>query len=244
MQWPDLRNRLLRHIATFLKPNALLFLSINEIASIDCDDSLPFVKEHVGTVYFLRKINNTEKKASSTSILKPVKRDYKPVILPQSQTKSHVLITRQQKVDKKEENTQIQQIDTIPQLYAKIQNDITYKNYPHALTLIQAYPFRVENTEFKYYFLGLVKKAQGNTTTAYELFQKATYTVPLFWPGYFQQLTLTPSLLSPKEKEKLISTCKNYLKQYIQNQETCYNFIMEQFSPEYFLTLCDSLDKK
>ncbi len=52
----DLQRRILNNIAVSIKKGGLLFLSVNETASVFCNGSIPYKKEHYGDVYFLRRI--------------------------------------------------------------------------------------------------------------------------------------------------------------------------------------------
>ena len=53
----------LRKMYEALKPGGLLFLSVNEIASLDDFEGIPFVKEHDGVVYYLKKLTPAEYEA-------------------------------------------------------------------------------------------------------------------------------------------------------------------------------------
>lgn len=234
----ETRKEVLIKLAGAMKENALLFLSINEIASVECDMDMPFVKENCGPVYYLRKVGLEEKK-----------RLYEAKI-HHGHTEPQLTRTIPHKAKKtdsfchehKNANpvNAMQKQCTMTELYKDLKAAISLKDFDHARELISRHKFKTTEMEHELFMKGMIFEAQGNNDEALDCYQRASIANPKFWPASYNLGTLSKKLGNSKNMKKAFLSCSKALKCYIQNQEICYNDILDSFNPDYFLELCDS----
>ena len=94
--------------------------------------------------------------------------------------------------------------------------------------------------EYRWYLEGLMALAQADRSAAHEKFSRAATLNGKFWPALFQEGLAYRDDGDGRNAQKAFLSCARALDSYIQRQESCYNFLMEQFSPDYFLELCNS----
>jgi len=92
--------------------------------------------------------------------------------------------------------------------------------------------------EYKFYYSAVISKEEGKNGEAAELFLKASLLNSTFWPAFLQLGLIYEKQGNEKKALKAFSECAEILEKYIEAQKTCYNFLVESFSPSYFYTLC------
>ncbi len=261
---PESRTQILQRLAKALKEDGLLFLSINEISGIETKNSLPFKKEHTCRVYFLRKsscpkeepqhakTSRTEQKNTKASISAAQKQKY----LALSKNKASVPLTNtsvsqtvQSPEDSRPLNRQTETVSTdyteldLKTLYNEVQENVDKKHFDQAKTIIGSRRFRAHEMEYKYYLTALVHLGENKQQTACQDLNNAVILNKYFWPALYALAWTQRDLNNKKESRTAFSLCATALKQYIQNGSSCYNFITQEFSPEYFLMMCNNYAK-
>jgi chemotaxis protein methyltransferase CheR len=225
----DMRNRIFSRIARFIKPGGLLFFSMNEIAGVSAAGSgVPLVKEHCGSVYYFRK-----RDTDSPPVPKKITRHgadrknnpEKKVPVPVSLRKPVTERLSEKKISVYEAGSHI--------IEALNSRDIVCSR-----RLLETSERSPSDLEYWLYYEGLVLKEEGNRIQAVSLFLKASLLNPAFWPAFLQLGLLYEEQGNEKEAVKAFSRCAKILEKYIEQQESCYNFLVESFSPSYFHTLC------
>ncbi len=236
----ELRNKIIMNLSSALKEGGILLLSINEIASIECLNEFPLTKEHFGSVYYFRKTTNKNKTTLEKKVYTPpplpktseIKTEYKKVLKItnnlKSQTSSLKQITSQKELEA---------------LYKDIQKALEKKDTILAENLLNSYTFRAEQKEFNHYFRALIYKEKSQVDKALKEFSKAGFSSIDFWIAHFESAILYKQIGKIEESKKEFLKCINKLKIYEKNKKLCYNFLIEQFSTEYFLTLCENILK-
>ncbi len=239
----ETRKAVLIKMAKAMKVNALLFLSINEIASIECDADMPFVKENCGSVYYLRKVSLEEKlnppKRKLCREIPLQKKDY-DIDLSACQKNAHDIKARHiPDSTLSRSHAESEKQCTILELYHELKKAITLNQTEHARELISSHKFKPLEMEHELYMKGLVCEAEGDIHKALDCFQRAEILNPKFWPASYSMGMLYKNIEDSKNMKKAFISCSNALKTYIQNHEICYNDIVDSFSPDYFLELCE-----
>ena len=286
----ELRKKIIRTLAGTLKNNGLLFLSVNEIASVECEDDVPLVKEHSGSVYYFRKVDLKTKKLMTAK--KPAQKEEKPKVhdkgrenfnrrmneiekdalihssarktisssLPEDSSATYTSSAAKNFTSVKSSETQTKVSRTgasktsvtqnkgeLPQdikdIYSRVLSVIDTGNMEKAEAELKAHNFRPEQTEHKLYMEALISNGRGKNRESASLLEKAFLLNPNFWPASFQLGMLQVRMGLKKEGKKTLSSCIKSLKDYIKEEKICYNAIVEQFSPAYFLTLCENYVK-
>ena len=231
----ETRKAVLIKMAKAMKMHALLFLSVNEIASIECDSDMPFVKENCGSVYYLRKVNIKEKEKHTAKLtsrpVKPEKRETKKDAGLIQRTYTPFL----QSSDDEALGDQC----TISELYRTLKDALCSKEKDEAEKIISSHKFKAVEKEHEFYMKGIVYEARGNTSQALDSFQRACILNPKFWPASYSLAMLYKKNGDEKNMKKTFISCSKALESYIKNKEICYNEIVDSFSPDYFLELCE-----
>ncbi len=242
----ETRHKIILKLSSALKKNGLLFLSINEVAGVECADDIPLIKEHSGTIYYFRKVSLKEKKEKkkpkvnippiqfedkdrtenktdkkivreSFKTIKPVKKTYQ---------KEQIILSKQSSPDLKK---------LVKDVNVYIDNNNTSK----ALELVENYHFRPENLEYRFYLEGLIALEDEKENIAEDFFQRASFVNPKFWPALFQLALAQHRSNNIKSSVASFKSCAMVLKEYIKGHKDDYNFLMESFSSTYFLQLCE-----
>ncbi|MBO4321063.1 MAG: hypothetical protein J5857_11420 [Treponema sp.] len=230
----DTRKAVLMKMARAMKMHSLLFLSINEIASVECDIDLPFIKENTGPVFYLKKVSHEEKlnAARVREHIITLKKPSNHVL--NSAPKSRTVI----EIPRSREKSQPQ--CSIPELYKELKASVNSRDIEHAKELLSSYKFKPVEMEHELYIKGLIYEAEGKSKEALDSYQRASILNPKFWPATYSLAILYKKQGNTKNMKKAFLSCTNALKTYIQNHEICYNDIVDSFSPDYFLELCES----
>lgn len=126
----------------------------------------------------------------------------------------------------------------IENLAHNIFSDLDNKKILEAKKKIVDYKFRPENLEYKAYFNGLIAETENDDKNAVQQFSIANIYEPNFWPAYFKLGLIYEKKGNRKESKKVFSTCAKILENYINENNFHYNFLIEHFSPAYFLDVC------
>lgn len=237
----ETRKAVLIKMARALKNHGLLFLSVNEIASVDCEDDMPFVKENDGSVYYLKKVSMEEKqkireerlnkKEVTASRLKEMPPNKRSQARPSGKTPLESL---------SDKGTSEERQCSIPEFYKKIRAEISSGKTESARKMLESHTFRPLEMEHEQYIKGLIFEAEENDAAALDCFLRSSILNPKFWPASYSLGMAYKKLGNDKNMEKAFISCSNALKSYIQNQEICYNEVVDSFSPDYFLELCQT----
>lgn len=262
---PETRKKVIRKIASYLTPGGYLFLSVNDIAGTDCDMDVPLIKMHVGNIYYFKKVDMKTKAEMLKSVTKravPARisiqnnlRKTNP-LAGTATTQNRIAATalrstadttprriavtppQQLKANEPLKNTSpVQHLD-IEKLAHNIFSDLNDKKIEEAKKKIFEYKFRPENLEYKAYLNGLVAETENDDKNAAQQFSIANIYEPNFWPAYFKLGLIYEKKGNRKESKKVFSTCAKILENYINGNSFHYNFLIEHFSPAYFLDVC------
>jgi len=127
---------------------------------------------------------------------------------------------------------------TVRRLGEQILSAIDRRDLKQARSLLESCSCVPSELEYRYYYSALILKEEGSYDEAAALFFKASLLVPEFWPASLQLGLLYEERGKRKNAEKAFSGCAKVLEKYIEQQKTCYNFLVASFSPSYFYTLC------
>ncbi len=240
-----LRKEILARIAGILKEGGYLFLSINEIASIDCNDDLPLVKESTGTLYYLRKCSDKKGHVvPERSVFKqetaaiPIHRE-QPLPIEKPVQKNSI----PEKPTPKVPPTLIQPpLASGPAaqevFYREIKKTLDRKDIAGAKEMLAARFFPPHEYEFKYYVTALIAMEEHDTQSALDFFTKAAILNRNFWPALFHMALLQKDLGKMPESLKTFHSCESAISSYIDSGNTSYEFLTEGFCADYFLCLC------
>ena len=215
----ETRKDVIRKMCRALKNGGLLFISVNEIAGINCDQSIPLIKDHWESIYFFRKVSDDEKKdfvrkrcanynsinVSERSFPQPVFGDF------------HA-----------------------DELYKKIKEKISEGNVNEAHKILSTASYRPDSAYLILYFNGLIEMERNNLDEAEKFFTKSSIMNADFWPALFKLGMSERKNNKLKPSMKTFSKCSELLKVYAKEQKMCYNFLMDSFSEDYFLKICES----
>lgn len=250
----ETRRKVVRRIADYLSPGGYLFLSVNDIAGTDCDIDVPLVKMHVGNIYYFKKVDMETK----AELLKSVTRRPVPTRLSTQNTlrKSGTLANISARRINRTTGVSLQQSRTpqkseplkntpppsqqpnIEDLTHNIFSDLNNKKIEEAKKKVVNYKFRPENLEYRAYLNGLIAEMENDDKNAAQQFSIANIHEPNFWPAYFKLGLIYEKKGNRKESQKIFSTCAKILENYINENNFQYNFLIEHFSPTYFLDVC------
>lgn len=218
----ETRNEVIKKMCRALKKGGLLFISVNEIASVNCDESIPLVKDHWETIYFLRKISDEEKKEF---LIKKTLRP-KPANAANSGLKETQAVSTGNL--------------TIEELYKKIKEKIDEGKTDDARKILSTANYRPDSADLILYLTGLIEMKRNNLDGAEKFFIKSSIINPEFWPAFFQLGMLGKENGNQKMSRDNFSKCSKVLKDYAKKKKMCYTFLMDSFSEDYFLKSCET----
>ncbi len=218
----ETRNDVIKKMCRALKKGGLLFISVNEIASVNCDESIPLIKDHWDTVYFLRKVSDEEKKEFlRKKTLRPKPSDETNSEAAETQTTSSGNLT-------------------IDALYKKIKEKIDEGKADEARKILSTANYRPDSADLILYLSGIIEMKKNNLDDAEKFFMKSSIINPDFWPAFFQLGMLGRKNGKQKMSRDNFSKCSKVLKDYAKKKKMCYTFLMDSFSEDYFLKSCES----
>jgi len=250
--------KVLQKISKALKPGGLLFLSINEIAAVECPDSLPLVKEHFQTVYYMRKVTPEEKAQATAARRRPVPQPVNPSLafqkaaelLPVSTSEVPAVKATSARSLSAASATSVSSVASVtsaaPQvsveeLWNQVHQLIERREFADALYLVNTYHFKPTQLEYQNYYLGMIAIHDGRSFQAGEYFFRATAANPKFWPALFQRGMVCQKLQNMKGASESFQKCKSLLESSTSADNKKYEFLTEGFNSAYFLNLCESL---
>lgn len=247
----DTRQSILRKMEKKLKEGGIILFSMNEIASIICPQSSRLVKDHYGHVYYFRKLKSFENKdsvieeiknkpntQSSDKEKKTINNSNKSSSTPSALVSGTVKESISNNMQKIFNLTKEELQKSIEEMSKRFFKAINEGHYSDAEEILDNYTFRAENSEYKLYFQGLLALEQEKQESARDLFKKSALLNPAFWPALFQTGILFEKEGNKKDMTKYLSLCHKAIEDYIKEEKVCYNFIVEEFNPSYFLNLC------
>ena len=92
--------------------------------------------------------------------------------------------------------------------------------------------------ELVYYLHGYMEMLSGNTEQASRQFQKALLLNNSFWLARFHLARLL-ARESPGPARNEFLLCRKYIEHYMENNSCYLQFLLEDFNPGYFKTVCD-----
>ncbi len=259
---PEVRKRILNKLAKSLKEDGIVILSINEVGNID-KNGIPFEKQHSDTVYYLRKGTKTEEKKKSVPLI-PLEQSIPPC--PKSSTITELVNNGKKagtgtytasgiskspiaglgkvpsdmpKSPKKAQSACENKLG-IKELYEKIDCLINKHDCGAARNILQEKVFKPHEMEFKYFFSSHIYMAENADAKALEELEKAVMLNACFWPARYRLAVLQHKQGEKKESLKNFEACKKSIMQYRQEAQKEYDFLLGQFSPEYFEMLCSN----
>lgn len=273
------RNQIMRRISSVLKKNGLLFLSVNEVAGVECSSDIPLLKENAGNVYFFRKVDAEEKKlymertrpasvegscavraqgfnagrkaAAVPEPRSPGERDFsgirqvraEHVIMPSAQDDAPdgISLGAPAVTEPESGSAGHEALAGIEGLFSQAFSILGTEDSSDRLqALVGSFRFLPQQSEFKLYLQALAALERGDSQSAVRFFEKSLYANPGLWPAKFRLGTLYAKSGRKHDAEKTMRECANLLKDYLKQDKICYNFMVEQFSPAYFLALCEN----
>lgn len=227
---PELRHEILKNMTSMLKPDGLLFISVNEIPSVKINGKLSehLKKEHEERVYYFKKTEKTEKteKPESVKKLTPCSGSSEKLQPQQSSQPSQQQWLVKAKIE----------------AYSKdFFESLNSGKYEETQEFLDNWPFGLTDRELLFYFRGLLQRNRNSIQQARDNFYKATILNPEFWPALFQTALLTKADGHRAEAAELFKNCAKVIKKYVEGNNLCYNQIIEDFTPEYILELCRNM---
>ncbi len=238
--------QVLQKVSRALKPGGLLFLSINEIASIECPDSLPLMKDHFQSVYFMRKVDPAQKRSLAATRRRSMEQSTAVRIQPDNQVAELEelpagIVAAKKRLETISDSSTVQSVE---ELWVDVQQHIKDRQFQEARTAVTAFRFKATQLEFRHYYLGMIALSENSLQDAHDSFFRSAVANPRFWPAQFQLGMTCQRMQNAKGAEDALQRCVNLLKNPELFESTQYAFLLENFSPAYFLNLCNSLLRK
>jgi chemotaxis protein methyltransferase CheR len=241
------QNRIISRLSRCIRPGGYLFFSMNEIAGIDVSGScIPLIKEHCGSVYFFRKVDADTLAACRKSRSVSVQETPVSCRPQRKKTEQHTPSVHASPAVNPKIPDATSRAEAVPvrspgeQILAAVDRH----DLRSARNMIAACSYGPAELEYRFYYSAVVSKEEGKTDEAAGLFLKASLLNHSFWPALLQLGLLYKEQGKEKDAVKAFSGCAKVLEKYIERQETCYNFLVESFSPSYFYTLCTDYVEK
>lgn len=251
----------LKKMYNALKPGGLLFLSINEIAGLDDFDGIPFVKDHDGAVYFLKKLSPAEyenyQKNNSRSFRDATA---KKVAAQRSASEKETASRRQQPaITKTPVPSPVKPVSTLAQPAAnaftqakpdsnnalekmahRFLDQVSVGNYETAKTLIEEHPFNPQNLEYKFFLYGRLYNHSGDQAKEQSILNKSVIINPKFWPGWFSLGMLYKNTGQNSKVVEAFTKARDLLRTAASENRMEPDFIVESFDLSYFINLADN----
>ena len=233
------RTKILKKIEGLLKPDGLLFFSMNEIAGIEEAQDINLVKENYQGTYFFRKSSSKapsiqqKKQASSITI------QVKPIAAKEEPRK--ISLTEITSKELKEEK---ESFADVKKAFFNISSFIDRQDLDGAEKYLSSLSFKASDLSYRFYFEGLIYRFRHQKEKAIQSFLKSSLANPDLWPALFQLGLLYKDTKKTADMERTFEKCAKILEQHIKEEKACYNFLVESFSPSYFYNLCKSYIKK
>jgi len=230
----DTRSAISKNVCSALNDNGYLFFSMNEIGCLD-ETIIPksMYKTNLDTVYFfikgknpdVKKIEAKTDKTNKTSLEKRIAQ-----IKEKTENASSI---------KKEEKSVLQKTEINRQQYFnKVSSEINAQNFESAKKIAEE--LKASDIKSFYYFLqGYIEYHADNKEIAEKLFSTSEIFQTDFWPTSFYHGMVLKDI-GKKEKANLcLKKCMELLDGGINNPKN--EFTLDDFSPKYIYSLCESM---
>lgn len=259
------RNKVIEKMEQALRPGGILMLSVNEIAGVEAEENSLLYKEHEGRVFYFRKARNLEEKnhlskRNMTRILVDEKnsnenqkkdfdfnRDYRNrqtdetahislnsfeerITVVKNETAGRGCESRTEKILVTNENIKDKICPVLDLIFSL---DIT-----SAKKKLDSLIFRPERQEYFYFAKGLIAEKEDCIQEAKMLYEKAGILNTSIWPATFNLANLHQKTGEKKQALRTFEKCLSQIEKYIEDKQNTFDFLIESFSPEYFLELC------
>ena len=124
------------------------------------------------------------------------------------------------------------------EVFLEVNHCLSQGNYAKAYELLENYHPNYSEKFYKEYFLALTYKADMNYDEAIRHFSVAETICPNFWLAYFNHGLLLKEQKKESAAMRCFEKCMTYIESYIDSKNTSFDFLSEEFSAEYFYSLC------
>ncbi|MCR5218510.1 CheR family methyltransferase [Treponema sp.] len=216
---PELRLEILSNMASMLKPGGILFISINEIPSVNLfnNNKIELKKVHEDNVYFFKKTEDKVIKAEDDLNFK----------LNQ--------LYEKEKSRQAEESSYEKILESYSRRFFK---SLAKSDYKDCQEILKEWPLGLRKREFYFYFQGIFYRNGKNCSLAKNCFYKASVLNENFWPALYQQGLLEDSEGKKEEACRILKKCSIILNKYVEDRNICYNLVMEDLAPQDILKNC------
>ncbi len=236
----EVRRKILTKMAKSLKEDGILLLSINEVGNID-RKGIPFEKLHTDTVYYLKKSSlRTEKKASPSApcperpkIILPAK----SVPAPRTPLPANGSTTAD--ASTKKSRASAPNSESIQEFYVRLNKLIENDELEAARKILSEKNFMPHEMEFKYFFSALIYADEEDESNAKEHLEKAMMLNKAFWPASYRLAVMQYKNGETEKAKASFEECGRTISEYVEAGKKDYDFLTEQFCPEYFKVLCE-----
>ena len=242
----NLRKEILAKIAQKLVPGGILFLSVGEICCMG-QDLIPSTleKQNFGKVYYYVKTGEGDPLLKSMLVEKTQNSQENFEVLKSLYNKKI-----EEKIEKEtsEETKNIKKVEEIIpvqgenrkpfEVFLEVNHCLSQGNYAKAYELLENYHPNYSEKFYKEYFLALTYKADMNYDEAIRHFSVAETICPNFWLAYFNHGLLLKEQKKESAAMRCFEKCMTYIESYIDSKNTSFDFLSEEFSAEYFYSLC------
>ena len=240
------RRSVVQKLTHRIKTNGLLFLSINEVGSID-NSVIPhsLSKINSGMVYyFIKNYKNgkslVEVISEERNLQQRIKNQKKQVIHHPVE-KPKVQKTSEEK--KKKTILEEKQIELdIKLIYESVCTQINEGNFEKARSIAKNIP-GTDLQKYSFFMQGYVEYQADNRAVAGTFFASAENVSPDFWPAYFYHGMVLRDLGQKEHASGCFSKCKTILSDFENRKGKTsipYDFTLDSFSPSYIYSLCDT----
>lgn len=243
------RSFVTRKLTGRLKPEGLLFFSMNEVGSID-EHIIPknICKTNSGPVYYFVKENPAKKSIETAAAANKV--------LTAGESRRRTEAYRQEvkkiKIQKfSEHNEKVRKakaaLDAVEKtenkpvvaFYESICQEINKGDFDKARAISRSHSAYVfEDKKFSYFMQGYVEYHAENKLEAEHFFAVTEGISPDFWPALFYRGMVLRDLGRTALARSCFSKCKKLISDY--GSELPYAFTLDEFSPAYISSVCES----
>ncbi|MCQ2248062.1 MAG: hypothetical protein MJZ50_03540 [Treponema sp.] len=231
----DSRKKILKAMWSILKDSGYIFLSISEIAGIDCPEL--FQKVSYKDVYALKKIPRfaSESKRNAVDVTEEKKLSGEEQSLIQQAAEQTRATMKQDSENAPVFRREI--YDFVDRINALLDKGW----YDDCIKLIDGFTFHGHEAEFGLFYRGFIHYRKEEYDKADEYFAKANLLNGKFWPSVLMRGYSSWKTGRIKEATALFYAGIDLLKESANNRKLWYNFMAKEFSTEYFIELCEKM---
>lgn len=238
---PELSTQILKKVWNILKPDGIVILSINEIASFSLDEY--YEKTKSGSVYYLKKKQSKlqtamERQLEQKEADAEIQASKVQFLKENAEAAPPVQEIQQPKDAEYHEKADISTgYESMKKSYSRIYMLLDSCQYGRVEKILSETPISPAELEYKYYFQGLLNFYRGSIQQAEEFFFKTICLNNEFWPAHINLAFTYKKMGKTGKVPGLLNKALNILTEYLKSGKVCYNFTVE-FDPEYFIALC------